>query len=200
MAGEATRRCEENSKTELKEGIESLGNPIDYERLLVKDSTDTPLISKVEKGLRNLPAENARFVRGNAGFLDRLNDLKGTNKEQKLASILWFGEQGRQEHLVVLEELEKDEDDAEIKSAIKKAMLRINERISPDNPKRIKMRVRMNGRVKPLPFDEENILLDDNDVYVSHVKSSIKVKMKARMNGRVKPLPVDEEDIINLYD
>jgi len=171
MAGEATRRCEENSKTELKEGIESLGNPIDYERLLVKDNTGTPLISKVEKGLRNLPAENARFVRGNAGFLDRLNDLKGTNKEQKLASILWFGEQGEQEHIAVLEEKEKDEEDAEIKSAYKKAMLRLNERINSNKP-----------------IDEDETLLDDSDVFVSPVISSIKVKMKARMRGKVKSL------------
>ena len=135
----------------------------------------------------------------NLECLDRINDIAGTNKEQKIASILWFGEQGKQEHIAVLEELEKDEEDAEIKSAIKKAMLRLNERINPNRPK-VKMRVRMRGRIKPLPVDEDDILLDDSEVYVSHVKSSVKVKMKARMNGRVKPLPVDEEDIIFLYD
>ena len=62
----------------------------------------------------------------NIEYLDRINDIAETDKEQKIASILWFGEQGKQEHIAVLEELEKDEEDSEIKATIKKAMLRLN--------------------------------------------------------------------------
>ena len=200
MAKEATAKCKEKSRVDLEEAINSLPVSIDYNKnLLHNNSLHTSLSSELEKQLRNLSAKDSYQVRENAEFHARLYDLEITNKEQKLASIRWFGEQGKQEHIAVLEELENDEEDAEIKSAIKKAMLRLNERINPGKSKKIKMRVRMNGRVKPLPVDEDDILLDDNEVYVSHVKSSVKVKMKVRMNGRVKPLPVDEEDMIDLY-
>ena len=175
----------------------------------------------MEKKTRDLPAKDSAYLIKKSEFVDRVDDLEGTDKERKLASIRCFGEKGNQEHIAVLEELEKDEDDAEIKSASKKAMLRLNERINSNKPIdedemlldgsdvyispvissiKVRMKAQMNGRVDPLPIDEDDVLLDDNDVYISPVRSSIKVKMKARMNGRVKPLPVDEEDIIFLYD
>lgn len=194
----------ENFIEEQKQKIINL-TPDDYKSFLkdvfkdLENNKEDTFIYVFRKFFKSEP-ELLKELNNNIEYLDRVNDLAGTDKEQKLASIRWFGEQGKQEHIAVLEELEKEEDNAEIKSAIGKAMLRLTERINTNKPKKIKMRVRMNGRVKPLPVDEEDILLDDNDVYVSHVKSSIKVKMKARMNGRVKPLPVDEEDIIFLYD
>ena len=62
------------------------------------------------------------------------------------------------------------------------------------------MKVQMKGRIKALSVNEEDIFLDDTDIYVSPIKSSIKIKMKARMKGRVKPLAVDEEEIIDIYE
>ena len=199
MPKEATARCKEKSITEIKEKTESLGVSIDCDKLFSENNTDTSFSAEMEKKTRDLPAKDSAYLIKKSEFVDRIDDLEGTDKERKLASIRCFGEKGNQEHIAVLDELEKDEDDAEIKSSIKKAMLRLNERINSNRPK-VKMKVRMMGRIKPLPVDEDDVLLDDSEVYVSHVKSSVKVKMKARMNGRVKPLPVDEEDIIFLYD
>jgi hypothetical protein len=180
MFGEAKAKYKAQSIEKVEKGFESLGRSKSRARMLVKDNSDgIPLSYKVEKEFRNLSAENARCVRENAEFHARLTDLEGTNKEQKMASILWFGEQGKQEHIAVLEELEKDEDEAEIKFAYKKAMLRLDERINSNNS-----------------IDEDEILLDDSDVYVSPVISSIKVKMKARMKGRVEPLPIEEDDVL----
>ena len=215
----------ENFIEEQKQKIINL-TPDDYKSFLegvfkdLKDNKEDTFIYVFRKFFKSEP-ELLKDLGNNLEYLDRINDLAGTNKEQKLASILWFGEQGKQEHIAVLEELEKDEDEAEIKFAYKKAMLRLNQRIKDNssinednillddsdayvspvkNSIRVKMKARMKGRGVPLPFDEEEILLDDNDVYVSPVKNSIRVKVKARMKGRGKSLPFDEEGIVNLYE
>jgi len=199
MANEATAVCK-YLEAELKEEIESSGISIDWDALSGEDSIHISFSSQLEKLLRDIPIENKRHLIKNAEFRDRIKDLLRKNKEQKIASIRWFGEQEEQGYLDVLETFEKDEEDVEIKSAIKKAMLRLTERLNPNKPQKIKMRVRMKGKGQPLPVDEEDILLDDNDVYISHVKTSVKVKMKVRMKGKGKPLSVDEDDIIFLYD
>ncbi len=204
---------------EQKRKIKSL-TPNEYKPFLeeifkdLEDNKEDTFVYIFRRFFKSQP-ELLKDLGNNLEYLDRINDIAGTNKEQKIASILWFGEQGKPEHIAVLEELEKDEDDAEIKSAIKKAMLRLNERINSNkrvdeddvllddsdvyvspvkSSVKVKMRVRMNGRVKPFPIDEDDVLLDDRDVYVSPVKSSVKVKMRVRMNGRVKTLKVGEED------
>lgn len=81
---------------------------------------------------KNHKHNSVRSLLMDAQSIDRIRDLLGNNYAQKRASIEWFGEKGRHEHIEILKNVKKYETNFVIKSAITRAIGRIIARREPN--------------------------------------------------------------------
>lgn len=104
-------------------GIGAIGN------ILETPPAQSTAKAELEKQTRHLPARVKSEVLQKVELnVDRIDDLKSEDNEQKITTILYFGEQGDPEHIPILEETKKENEDAKIKYARIKAIRRIDER------------------------------------------------------------------------